>query len=99
MISDIVLLKELPDPVKHSVAAYTGCVAGAMLREGYIAAIRAAGFETVRILQEASFPLDDVAKDPIINAIIEDSKLAPDDIEEVAKSVVSVRISGVKPGA
>src|SRR4030043_1359357 len=35
MISDMVLLKDLPDKVKSSVLAYVGCVAGADLKEDY----------------------------------------------------------------
>ncbi len=36
MISDMVLLKELPDRVKSSVLAYVGCVAGADSKEDYL---------------------------------------------------------------
>ncbi len=98
MISDIVLLRELPDLIKHSVEAYTGCVAGAMLREEYLAAIRAAGFEDVRVLQETAFPIEDVTNDPILKAVIEDSRLSPEEIRTAASSVLSVSIAAVKPG-
>jgi len=36
MISDIVLLKELPDFIKNSAEAYVACVAGASLKDDYI---------------------------------------------------------------
>ncbi len=32
MISDIVLLAELPELIPHSIDAYTGCLAGALLK-------------------------------------------------------------------
>ncbi|GAH26632.1 unnamed protein product, partial [marine sediment metagenome] len=50
MISDIVLLKELPDFIKNSVEAYIGCISGAMMRDEYLGAIKAAGFQEVRII-------------------------------------------------
>ena len=36
MVSDIVLLEELPEAVQKSVAAYIGCVAGASLKQDYL---------------------------------------------------------------
>jgi arsenite methyltransferase len=99
MISDIVLLSELPDLVRRSVEAYIGCVAGAMLRDGYVAAIRTAGFEDVRILHERSFPLQCVANDPPTQAVFENSKVPPEEVSGTASSVLSISISGVKPAA
>ena len=55
MVSDIVLLKELPESIKSSVEAYTGCVAGASMKEEYLATVKAAGFQEVEIISEASF--------------------------------------------
>ena len=52
MVSDIVLLKELPDAVKSSVAAYTGCIAGASKKEDYLAVIASAGFQDVEVISE-----------------------------------------------
>jgi SAM-dependent methyltransferase len=99
MISDLVVLKELPDSVNRSVEAYIGCVAGAMLKDEYVAAIRAAGFRDVQILQEVGFPLEYLANDPTAKAIMEDSSLPPEELREIAGSIVSVRVSGVKPTA
>jgi arsenite methyltransferase len=53
-VSDIVLLRELPDAVRESIEAYVGCVAGASMRADYLAAIEAAGFQDVEILKEVS---------------------------------------------
>jgi len=58
MVSDIVLLKALPDFIRESVAAYVGCIAGAMLKDDYLAAIGKAGFQDVKILEETVFPVD-----------------------------------------
>lgn len=99
MIADIVLLEELPEPVKHSVEAYTGCVAGAMLKDEYVAAIRAAGFEDVRIVQRRSFPGEDLENGPSVATSIEESGLMTEENAKLSSSVQSVSISGVKPRA
>ncbi len=52
MVSDIVLLKELPEHIKSSVEAYAGCVAGASRKEDYLAAIATAGFNDVEVVSE-----------------------------------------------
>lgn len=97
MVSDIVLLKKLPDFIKKSIEVYIGCVAGASLKEDYLAAIKAAGFQGVRIMGETSFPAEYMANDPTIMAIIENSKIPVERLREVASSVVSVKVYGVKP--
>ena len=61
MVSDIVLLKELPDDIKSSVEAYTGCIAGASLKEEYLAAIASAGFVDVEIVSEVSLSREEMA--------------------------------------
>ena len=97
MISDIVLLKELPDFIKSSIEAYIGCLSGAIMRDEYIGAVKAAGFQQVRIIDEASFPVEFLANDPTAKAIIEDLNLPPEKVKEVASSIVSIKVSGVKP--
>jgi len=97
MVSDIVLLKELPDFIKASIEAYVGCISGAIMRDEYIEAIKAAGFQEVRIIDETSFPIECMANDPTTKAIIENLKIPPEEIKEVASSVVSIKVYGVKP--
>jgi SAM-dependent methyltransferase len=97
MVSDIVLLKELPDAIKDSVTAYVGCVSGAMLKEDYLKAVKAAGFREVKILQETAFPIDCMANDPTALAIIKDAGLSLQKVKEAASSVLSIKVSGVKP--
>ena len=45
MVSDIVLLKPLPEEIKNSVFAYIGCLAGAVTKNEYLGAIQEAGFQ------------------------------------------------------
>jgi len=98
MISDIALLKKLPEAIRHSVEAYIGCISGAVLRDEYIKTIRAAGFKEVRTIEETRFPLEHMVNDPTVNAIIKKMKIPAGKIREIADSVVSVKVSGVKPG-
>jgi len=97
MISDIVLLRELPDVIKNSVEAYISCLAGAVMRDKYIGVIKEAGFQEVRIVDETSFPIECLANDPTAKAIIKDSKIPPEKIEEAVSSVLSIKVYGVKP--
>jgi len=97
MISDIVLLKELPDFIKNSIEAYIGCLSGAIMRDEYIGAIKAAGFHDVRIVDEASFPIECMANDPTAKAIIESLGIAFQEAAEFASSVISIKVYGVKP--
>jgi len=97
MISDIVLLKELPDSVRKSIEAYVGCIAGATMKDEYLKTIKAAGFQKVKIVEETSFPVEFMANDPTAQAIIKDSGISPEKMKEFASSVLSIKVSGVKP--
>jgi len=97
MVSDIVLLKELPDFIKNSIEAYIGCLSGAIMRDEYIEAIKAAGFHDVRIIDEASFPIECMANDPTAKAIIENSKIPLEKMKGIASSVIIIKVYGVKP--
>jgi len=97
MVSDIVLLKELPDEVKNSVAAYVGCVAGAITKKEYLESIRAAGFKETKVLGEATFPTEFLANDPTTGEVIKNLKLSRAKAKDLANSVVSLKVSAVKP--
>ena len=61
MVSDIVLLKELPDAIKSSVIAYTGCIAGASRKEDYLATVASAAFQDVEVISEVSLGTGELA--------------------------------------
>ena len=96
MISDIVLLKELPDFIKNSDEAYTACVAGASLKDDYMAIIKAAGFHDIEIVDESSFSLDCCGNDPLVQPILENWGVSSDQVKEAANSVVSIKVSAIK---
>jgi SAM-dependent methyltransferase len=97
MVSDIVLLQELPEFVRNSIEAYVGCVAGAMLKDDYIGAIAEAGFADVEVVGETTFPTESMANDPTVKAFIEESNVSEADLLDIATSIVSVKIRAAKP--
>ena len=97
MVSDIVLLKELPDFIRNSIEAYVGCISGATLKDEYIGAIKKAGFQEVRIVDEIPFPIENMANDPTAQAIIKDLKIPVEEVRKIGSSVISIKIYGVKP--
>lgn len=96
MISDIVLTRDLPSTVKESVEAYVGCVAGAIKRDEYLQAIRQAGFRKVQTIDETPFPIEYIGNDPTAKEIIEKSELRRDEIEDLANSILSIKICRTK---
>jgi arsenite methyltransferase len=97
MVSDIVLQKELPEIIRHSVEAYVGCIAGAVMQEEYLAAIEVAGFQEMEILGEDTFPIELVAADPIGQAIFLDLNLSAESAKDLSQSVASIKVSAIKP--
>ena len=97
MISDIVLLKELPASIMNSLEAYIGWVSGAMLKDEYLKAVREAGFQDVKIMGETAFPAELILSDPTAKEIIKKLEMEPERAGEVANSVMSIKVSGLKP--
>lgn len=97
MVSDIVLLKELPGFIRESVAAYVGCISGAMLKNDYLTTIKGAGFQGVKVLEETPFPIDYITNDPLVEEVINKIGATQEDIENFADSVVSIKVQAVKP--
>jgi arsenite methyltransferase len=97
VVSDIVLLKELPDCLKSSVDAYVGCVAGAALKGDYLAYITNVGFTDVKVNEEAIFAIDCMLNDPMAQAIIKKLRISREGLDELAKSAVSVKVSETRP--
>lgn len=97
MVSDIVLLKKLPDVVRKSVQAYIGCISGAEMKDKYLQMIRNAGFQEVKVIEENYFPVENMANDPTAQAIIKTSKITKEEVNELTNTVASVKVSGIKP--
>jgi SAM-dependent methyltransferase len=48
-VSDMVLLRELPEIAYRAMALWTGCITGALVDDDYLAKLRSAGFEAAGI--------------------------------------------------
>jgi arsenite methyltransferase len=97
MVSDIVLIEELPGAIQQSVAAYIGCLAGAALKDQYLGAVKQAGFEEVKVIDEFSFGTEFMANDPTGQTILKDEKVSLDDLKKLGKAVRSIKVSAIKP--
>lgn len=53
-LSDIALKRDLPEAIAASIAAYVGCMAGAMRIEDYRAGLLAVGFEHVEVVDSGA---------------------------------------------
>jgi arsenite methyltransferase len=75
-LSDIALKKELPDHARSSLAAYVGCISGAILIDDYKAKVEKAGLKSV-VVTDTGADLNMYAKNDIMgNACCDGSKTA-----------------------
>lgn len=97
MVSDIVLKAELPESLRDNVAAYVGCISGAMHRDRYLALIRETGFEQVDVVAESRFEVDCRSDDPTSTAIVD--AVSGEQLETLRHTVFSLSVTGYKPAA
>ncbi len=96
MVSDIVLRGPLPEAVRKSVEMWAGCVAGAMLLEEYLAAIRTAGFSDVTVESEKN--AGDLMSDEDAKALLDGNPgIGKQELSRLAGLVVSVAVKAGKP--
>lgn len=96
MISDTVIIKPLPEFLQQSMAAYVGCVSGAMRRHEYIETVKAAGFKEVQIVKETPFSLDCIMNDPMAQAFAAEANATGVTLKEIEGSLASIQITGIK---
>ena len=92
-ISDIALLKELPEKIRESIEAYVGCVGGAMLNDDYKETVEAALLKDVRVTTTGSSACINIdTRDPIGRAMLD----GLGDISALKGYVVSAYVEGHK---
>jgi len=64
VVSDIVLNRELPPSLKRHAGLYAACVAGALQRRDYLAAIKDAGFTGIKLLTDKTYSSAAAGFDP-----------------------------------
>jgi arsenite methyltransferase len=96
MVSDIVLLKELPESIRNNVEAYAGCISGAEIKNKYLELMRKAGFQEVKVIEEKTYPLDYIISESTLKEAIKMANMTEDEVKEAANIVVSIKVSAVK---
>jgi SAM-dependent methyltransferase len=99
MVSDIVLLKNIPDELRNSIEMYVSCIAGASLKSDYLESIKAAGFQDIRIVSESSFGFEYV--ESVLNSQPAESTInflviSPETIRDTANSIISMKVTAIK---
>lgn len=97
MVSDIVLLKPLPEAIQRDIDAYAACVAGALQKTEYLAAIEGAGFTEIAVVGETHYDLGDPDLAEVAAAQARNPAITAADLKAAAEAVVSVQIQGIKP--
>ncbi|MCK9615354.1 MAG: arsenite methyltransferase [Candidatus Omnitrophica bacterium] len=97
MVSDLVLVKELPAIIKDSVEAYVGCLAGAIMKDEYLEYIKEAGFKNVDVVSETNYPIEAMANDITAQIVKSNPGIKQKDLQGVESSVVSIKVSALKP--
>jgi len=97
MVSDLVLIKDLPDAIRGSVEAYVGCLAGATMKEEYLSYVDKAGFRDIEIISQVNYPIEAMANDVTAQFIKNNPGIKQEDLLGVEDSVVSIKVKAVKP--
>jgi len=71
IVSDIVLNRPLPESAKNDADLYAACIAGALLRDEYLQAIRDAGFVEIEILSDRTYEASSACTDPVTGGVSE----------------------------
>jgi SAM-dependent methyltransferase len=92
-VSDIVATGMLPEGIRNAAVLYVGCVAGALPEDEYLAVIREAGFDKVRIAERKPIALPD----EMLREHLSEAELAA--FRESGVGLLSVTVLGAKPEA
>ena len=98
MVSDTVMTRPLPEEIRKSVAAYIGCVSGALMKDEYLSMLRAAGFVKTEILKDTSIDFAAASRDLGFQTDKKPEELAGI-IAALDKSITSITVAAFKEGA
>jgi ubiquinone/menaquinone biosynthesis C-methylase UbiE len=96
MVSDLALKKPLPRAIRESVEVYVACVAGALVKDEYLGAIRKAGFKDVQVVSEKVFPAELVLDDPRVPELAKKLNITEKELMDHVSSVLSLSVRAVK---
>lgn len=100
-VSDVVLLRPLPEPARRAMRLWTGCVAGALQDNEYVARLGAAGFTGASVEITRTFDHDDVLD---LAASLDPADIPADlDVAQVVRAldgaIASAFVRAAKPAA
>jgi arsenite methyltransferase len=98
LVSDIVLLEELPGYLKDSIEAHVMCIAGAARKAEYLKAMELAGFGDISVVGENRFPAELVLAQPHLREAVEKMNIPMSELKRLAGNVVSMKVSAKKAG-
>ncbi len=91
-VSDIVLLKDLPEDIRRDLKAWSECVSGAVSEEMYLGAIKGAGFEKPKVEERVIYTHD------MLVSYLQDAPMSEKAAKiDLSQLVGSYKISAVKP--
>jgi ubiquinone/menaquinone biosynthesis C-methylase UbiE len=91
-VSDVIVRDGLPEPVKASMAMWSGCVGGALEEQDFISQLTAAGFESPSIEATRVYTRDDAL------ALLAGTGLDEGLAEHMAGRILSGFVRATKPG-
>lgn len=94
MVSDIVTIN-LPDELRDDMAAWVGCLAGAVDEDVYLGMMREAGFEDVAVTDRMVY--DDTTIGTLAGDACGCGSATSDSFQKYANHVASVRVTARKP--
>ena len=92
-VSDVIVREGLPEPVKASMAMWTGCVGGALEEQEFLALLTAVGFESPSIEPTRVYTRDDAV------ALLAGTGLEEGFADEMEGRIMSGFVRATKPGA
>lgn len=98
MVSDLVLVRQLPEAISQDMDAYGACIAGALLKADYLAAIAAAGFGSVAVVGERRYGLAMFSPELVAAARQRYPELSSGELEAAAGAVLSIQVEATKMG-
>jgi len=97
MISDLVLTRELPEPVRSSLEAYAGCIGGAVPLPEYFRLMESAGFRYLRVEEEKAFDIASDDRETYGKWLADAYRIPLEVVRDAAGSISSVSLFGIKP--
>ncbi len=92
-ISDVVLVGELPEKLRHVAEMYAGCISGAIQKQQYLDIINANGFTNVTVQKEKAI----VVPNDILSAYLEPHEIAA--FRNSGTGIYSITVFAAKPAA